>query len=253
MPEKGLAVRPNRSEHVAHRRDGDRVVRKERFAIEEVETATSSTAPRRERITSHAAFVAMALVVALGGCASETGEAEQAAERPADRDFVPSHLDQVYQDGRIAVRYPKSWTRSSSDRFGVVLGDNSGRHSGFVSIRYVSGRELPPQDRFADFAAIEIRPGGRLLPLYTQAARVDGIRGFEAAFIWPMAGTRGPLFRAYGFDRGTHGVAFIVFASENPETHATDFGWVKRAIVWMREPRNEGPRARPGGSFEHGY
>lgn len=253
MPELGLAFRPNRSEHVTHRSNSDRVVRREHVASEEVETATSSLAPRRERITSHAAFVAMALALALGGCASETGEAEQAAVRPADRDFVPSHFDQVYRDGRIAIRYPRWWTRSSSERFGVVLGDNSTRHSAFVSIRYLSGRELPPRDRFADFAASAIRPGGRLLPLYTQAARIGGIRGFEAGFIWPMAGTRGPLFRAYGFDRGTHGVALIVFASEQPETHASAFGWVKRTIVWMREPRHERPPARPGGLYEHGY
>lgn len=202
-------------------------------------------------ISGRVVGVAAAVAVALAGGAG--GEEDPGAKPSAtERDFVPSHFDQVYRDGRIVVRYPRAWTRSTSSRFGVVLADDTTRYSAFVSIKYLPDRELPLVNRFAELAAAVIRPGGRLIPLYTQSARVGGLRGIEAGFIWPVAGTRGPLMRAYGFDRGRQGVAFLVFASEKPTVHASDFGWVKRTIVWTREPRRE-RRPALGGAFEDGY
>lgn len=200
-----------------------------------------------------AVLAAAALVGTAGACGGSGGrEAQPAAEAPP-AEFVPAHMTSRYDDGRIGVRYPGSWTQSRSSRFGVVFADNSGRHSGFVSVRYLPQRELPAARSFASFAADHVRPRGRLLHLYTQAARVGGLGGVEAAFIWPLAGTRGPLFRVYGFDRGRHGVALLIFASENPERHAADFGWVKRAIVWRREPRHERGRGPRPGKHARGY
>lgn len=204
------------------------------------------------RLVRTAVAVVAAAAAALGGAAGCSGGGGNGEGlRTVDAaEVVPAKFGARHRDGRIRVGYPDSWTESRSRRFGVVFTDNSSRHSGFVSVRYLPGRELPSARGFAAFAADVIRPGGRLLHLYTQAARIGGLGGIEAAFIWPLAGTRGPLLRAYGFDRGSHGVAFLVFASEHPRLHAADFAWVKRGIVWRREPA----RGRPvGGWYPRGY
>jgi hypothetical protein len=45
----------------------------------------------------------------------------------------------------------------------------------------------------------------------------------------------------------------LVFAREQPTTHATDFAWVKRGIVWLREPRHERASRPAGGRYASGY
>ena len=199
-----------------------------------------------------AAVFAAAFAVAVGAGGASSGSGQEAASPERAPEFLPARFSRSFGDGRIRLRYPQSWTQGSSPRFGVIFNDNSTRHSGFVSVRYLPRRELPAFDEFAALAADLIRPGGRLLHLYTQAARVGEIGGIEAAFIWPLVGTRGPLLRAYGFDRGPHGVAFLVFASEQPRIHAADFRWVKRAIVWLREPYRERSGPRAGGWYARG-
>jgi hypothetical protein len=200
------------------------------------------------------ALVAATIGAAAVGCGrTEVGTEGEPGDVPATAEFVPPHLTGRYADGRILVRYPHWWSESRTERFGAVLGDNSTRHAGFVSVRYLPEAVLPSRDEYASFAAELVRPGGRLIPLYTQAARIGGVRGIETAFIWPMSGSRGPLMRAFAFDRGVHGVAFLVFASERPETHARDFAWVKKSIVWMREPRHERLRPARGGALAPGY
>jgi hypothetical protein len=198
------------------------------------------------------ALLGLGLALVASGCGrDERGSDEEPGAW--GRSSVPSYMTGRYGDGRISIRYPEWWSESRSDRFGTVLGDNSTRHAAFVSVKYLTGDELPAREEFAAFAAEEIRPGGRLFHLYTQTARIHGVRGIEAAFVWPIAGTRGPVMRTFGFDRGPHGVAFLVFASERPETHARDFAWVKRSIVWMREPQHERRRPTPGGKHAVGY
>jgi hypothetical protein len=204
-----------------------------------------------ERVAAVLAGATIALAVA--GCARGQESAPEPAAPPGVSTFVPSHLTGRYTDGRILVRYPHWWSESRSDRFGATFSDNSTRHAGLVSVKFLPEAELPPRKEYVGFASELVRPGGRLIPLYMQAARIDGVRGIEAAFIWPISGTRGPLMRALAFDRGQHGVAFLVFASEHPETHARDFAWVKQSIVWMREPRHERLRPSPGGKLAPGY
>jgi hypothetical protein len=200
------------------------------------------------------ALLATTIGAAAIGCGrGEVGTESEPSEAPTTAEFVPSHLTGRYTDGRILVRFPHWWSESRSERFGVVFGDNSTRHAGFVSVKYLPQAELPARAEYVRFAAELVRPGGRLIPLYTQAARVGGVRGIETAFIWPMSGTRGPLMRAFAFDRGSHGVAFLVFASERPETHARNFAWVRKNIVWMREPRHERLRPTRGGALAPGY
>ncbi len=193
-------------------------------------------------------------VIAVAAAACGGAHDESTSDAAAtDTAFVPSHLSGRYDDGRIRVRYPHWWSECSTERFGAVFSDNSTRHAGFVSVKFLPDVELPPRAEYVSFAADVLRAGGRPIPLYTQAARIGGVRGVEAAFIWPMSGTRGPLMRAFAFDGGGHGVALLVFASGRTDTHAREFAWVKQRIVWMREPRHERLRPSAGGTLAPGY
>jgi hypothetical protein len=201
-----------------------------------------------------AALVAGAMIlVGASACSRAQDDAAGHAAAPDATSFLPSHLTGRYADGRIHIRYPETWSQSRSERFGVVFADNSTRHSGFVSVKYLPDERLPARADYPRFAAEVVRPGGTLIPLYTQAARIGGLRGIETAFIWPMSGTRGPLIRAVGFDRGRQGITFLVFATERPQTHARDFAWIRQNIVWHRDPRHEQRRPMPGGTNAPGY
>jgi hypothetical protein len=175
-------------------------------------------------------------VLLLAGC-SLTADEQQA---PASEPFVfPHWLNANYTDGKINIRYPSDWTRGHSDRFGEYLDDATKRTAAFVAVQYLPRREYESKAEFADVAARILRPpSGRYTTLeYTQAARVGGRLGVEAAIVYGLLPSgAGPTMRVYGIELGSGEVAILIFAAEDQEFHAAEFAWIKRSITWEDEP-----------------
>jgi len=180
------------------------------------------------------AGAALALAPAASARQSEAGLAFVAG-RVAPR--LPSFLSQTYDDGTIALRYPRGWIVNRTERFGVVLSDNKSAHPAFLGIQYLPRRTYGGGSEFADVAGRVLRPpdGRHLTLLYTQAAVVGGLRGTEAAFMWAYytgGSPLGPTMRVVGTELPSGRVAILVFAAERPRLHNGQFSWIKKTIRW---------------------
>lgn len=169
-------------------------------------------------------------VLPLAGCSPGADEQQPPASEP----FLPAWLNANYTDGKINIRYPSDWTRGRS-RFGEYLNDATKTTAAFVSVQYLPRREYESHAEFADLAAKILRPpSGRGTTLvYTQAARVGGRLGIEAAIVYGLLPSgAGPTMRVFGIELGSGEVAILIFAAERQTVHATEFAWIKRSITW---------------------
>jgi hypothetical protein len=181
------------------------------------------------------ALLALALVVA--GCSGggrEPSEPASDGARPA-----PAWLDAEFADGTISFRYPDSWERSKSEKYGTLLSDNRSLAPAFVSVRYFSPRALAADANVGERAGRILRPRGRgLTLLYTQTARLGGLRGVEATFVWQLRSDTplGPTFRTFVVELPSGRTAFLVFAAQAPRFHGAAFGWIRKTIRWTDVP-----------------
>jgi hypothetical protein len=175
-------------------------------------------------------LVRLLVVLAVAGCAAKS------AERPLQEEPLPSWLSESYADGTISLRYPKGWIENETTRFGHVLSDNKSFTAAFVGIQYRGRREWRTHGEFADIATRILRPPhGRGTTIhYTQAAKLGGRYGVEAAIVWATdeGHPLGPTMRVFGIVLPSGKVAILIFAAESRGAHALPFAWIKRSIAW---------------------
>jgi hypothetical protein len=170
----------------------------------------------------HAALALLVLLAA--GCGGGDGDA------------VPDWLNQTFSDGTVTIRYPEGWTSDAESRFGSSVGDNESVTSAFVAVQYLPSRDYANGAQFGELARELLKPpageGTRLLR--TQAARIGGRSGFEAAVMYStIPGTPlGPTLRVFGIELESGRVAVLIFGAEDPFAHRTQLAWIKRAITW---------------------
>ena len=182
----------------------------------------------------------LAAALAAAGCGGSQ-------EQPRGGAAYPAWLGGEFSDGTLAFRYPSSWTRGSSDRFGTTLSDNRSRNPAFVGVRYLDDVSSS-REQLAAFAGRTLRPpdGRGLTLLYTQTVLLGGRPGVEATFMWATRATTpiGPTMRTFAVDLRGGRTAFIVLAAERRRLHGAHFGWVRKTLHWTDAPRRNRP---PGG------
>jgi hypothetical protein len=178
------------------------------------------------RARNSARCLALAALVALAAACGGGGD-----------DGVPDWLNQTYTDGKITIRYPEGWTSDDRSRFGASVGDaRNANANAFVAVQYLPDRDYADGAEFGELARQLLKPpdgeGTRLLR--TQAARIGGRRGFEAAVLYSaIPGTPlGPTLRVFGIELESGEVAVLVFGAQDPASHRTQFAWIKRTITW---------------------
>lgn len=171
-----------------------------------------------------ALFAAVALAAALAACGG--GEA----------DDVPDWLNQTYSDGTVTIRYPEGWTTDAQSRFGASVGDNESGTSAFVAVQYLPSRDYVDGAEFGELARELLKPpaGEGTRVLRTQAARIGGRPGFEAAVMFSTIPDTplGPTLRVFGIELDSGRVAVLIFGAEDPFAHRTQLAWIKRSITW---------------------
>jgi len=175
-------------------------------------------------VVLRALFAAVALAAALAACGG--GEA-------AD---VPDWLNQTYSDGTVTIRYPEGWTTDAQSRFGASVGDNESGTSAFVAVQYLPSRDYVDGAEFGELARELLKPpaGEGTRVLRTQAARIGGRPGFEAAVMFSTIPDTplGPTLRVFGIELDSGRVAVLIFGAEDPFAHRTQLAWIKRSITW---------------------
>jgi hypothetical protein len=167
---------------------------------------------------------ALALLVLAAGCGGGDGDA------------VPDWLNQTFSDGTVTIRYPEGWTTDAESRFGSSVGDNQSGMSAFVAVQYLPSRDYANGAEFGELARELLKPpageGTRLLR--TQAARIGGRPGFEAAVMYSTIPDTplGPTLRVFGIELESGRVAVLISGAEDPFAHRTQLAWVKRSITW---------------------
>jgi hypothetical protein len=167
---------------------------------------------------------ALALLVLAAGCGG------------GDGDDIPDWLNQTFSDGTVTIRYPEGWTTDAESRFGSSVGDNQSGMSAFVAVQYLPSRDYANGAEFGELARELLKPpageGTRLLR--TQAARIGGRPGFEAAVMYSTIPNTplGPTLRVFGIELESGRVAVLIFGAEDPFAHRTQLAWVKRSITW---------------------
>lgn len=182
-------------------------------------------------------FLAFSPVPTAGARVDEGGVSRSGSASTPD--FVPAWLNRTYQDGTVVIRYPEGWKRGEVERFGTTFNDAESQHAAFVSLKYVPGSVAESGKEFGEFAARFLRPpvGLGTTVLYTQAARIGGRTGREAAVMWalrPDSSPLGPTMRVLGFELDSGETAIFVFAAERPQRHNADFAWIKKAVTWAQ-------------------
>ncbi len=149
---------------------------------------------------------------------------------------VPEWLNQTFSDGTVTILYPEGWTVDAESSFGASVGDANSATSAFVAVQYLPNRDYADGAEFGQLARELLKPpdgeGARLLR--TQAARIGGRAGYEAAVIYStVPGTPlGPTLRVFGIELDSGRVAVLVFGAEDPLAHRTQLAWIKRTITW---------------------
>jgi len=186
--------------------------------------STSGVAEHRVRLAHAALALLVAVAAGCGGGGDGEGEG------------IPDWLSQTFSDGTVTIRYPDGWTTDVESRFGSSVGDNESGTSAFVAVQYLPSRDYANGAEFGELARDLLKPpageGTRLLR--TQAARIGGRPGFEAAVMYStIPGTPlGPTLRVFGIELESGRVAVLVFAAEDPFAHRTQLAWIKRSITW---------------------
>lgn len=149
---------------------------------------------------------------------------------------LPDWLNQTFSDGTVTIRYPEGWSTDVESRFGSSVGDAESATAAFVAVQYLPSRDYADGPEFGELAREILKPpageGTRLLR--TQAARIGGRPGFEAAVMYSsIPGTPlGPTLRVFGIELESGRVAVLIFGAEDPFAHRTQLAWVKRSITW---------------------
>lgn len=171
-----------------------------------------------------ALLLASALAAALAACGG------------GEREGIPDWLNQTFSDGTVTIRYPEGWTTDAESRFGSSVGDSESTTSAFVAVQYLPSRDYASGPEFGELARELLKPpageGTRLLR--TQAARIGGRPGFEAAVMYStIPGTPlGPTLRVFGIELESGRVAVLIFGAEDPFAHRTQLAWIKHSITW---------------------
>jgi hypothetical protein len=106
----------------------------------------------------------------------------------------------------------------------------------FVAVQYLPSRDYANGAEFGELARELLKPpageGTRLLR--TQAARIGGRPGFEAAVMYSTIPDTplGPTLRVFGIELESGRVAVLIFGAEDPFAHRTQLAWIKRSITW---------------------
>jgi hypothetical protein len=116
------------------------------------------------------------------------------------------------------------------------VGDNESATAAFVAVQYLPSRDYADGPEFGKLAREILKPpageGTRLLR--TQAARIGGRAGFEAAVMYSTIPDTplGPTLRVFGIELESGRVAVLIFGAEDPFAHRTQLAWIKRSITW---------------------
>ena len=136
----------------------------------------------------------------------------------------------------MTIVYPEGWSTDVESRFGASVGDNESATAAFVAVQYLPSRDYASGPEFGKLARELLRPpageGTRLLR--TQAARIGGRAGFEAAVMYSSIPDLpiGPTLRVFGIELESGRVAVLIFGAEDPLAHRTQLAWIKRSITW---------------------